>query len=156
MKENIKRLSQMNEKSSRNKPQQQKSYQRDKQMGCIPSKILGTILETYLEIIQINGLQDKKTDDDVHSRDDIVTAPNSYRPITCLPIKWEILMAQIREEIYFLLTGCELFTEDQKGYCKGSRSTEELLCIPKTRRKKSGYGLKFTTKRHMIWSHKAW
>ena len=29
------------------------------------------------------------------------TAPNNYRPITCLPMMWKILTAQIREEIYY-------------------------------------------------------
>ena len=26
--------------------------------------------------------------------------PNNYRPMTCLPMRWEILSVQIREEIY--------------------------------------------------------
>ena len=32
------------------------------------------------------------------------TAPNNYRPITCLPMMCKILTAQIREEIYYSLT----------------------------------------------------
>ena len=32
------------------------------------------------------------------------TAPNNYRPITCLRIMWKILTAQIREKIYYSLT----------------------------------------------------
>ena len=28
------------------------------------------------------------------------TPPKNYRPITCLPMTWKILTAQIREEIY--------------------------------------------------------
>ena len=70
------------------------------------------------------------------------TAPNNYRPITCLPMMWKILTAQIREEIYHSLTSRGLFTEEQKGCRKGSRGTTELLCIDqhilnesKTRRK---------------------
>ena len=70
------------------------------------------------------------------------TAPNNDRPITCLPIMWKILTAQIREEIYYSLTGRGLFPEEQKGCCKGSRGTEKLLYIDqhilnenKTRRK---------------------
>ena len=31
------------------------------------------------------------------------TAPNSYSPITCLPMMWKILTAEIREEIYYSL-----------------------------------------------------
>ena len=70
------------------------------------------------------------------------TAPNNYRPITCLPIMWKILTAQIREKIYYLLTSRGLFPEEQKGCRKGSRGTVELLYIDqhilnesKTRRK---------------------
>ena len=54
--------------------------------------------------------------------------PNDYRLITCLPIMWKIL-AQIIEEIYYSLTSCWLFPEEQKGYRKVSRGTGELLCI---------------------------
>ena len=32
------------------------------------------------------------------------TVPNNYLPITCLTMKFEILMAQKREKIYYLLT----------------------------------------------------
>ena len=70
------------------------------------------------------------------------TAPNNYRPITCLPMMWKILTAQIREKIYYSLTSRGLFPDEQKGYRKGSRSTTELLYIDhyilnesKTRRK---------------------
>ena len=38
-------------------------------------------------------------------------------------------MAQIRKEIHFLLTSCELFLVEQKRCHKGSRSTRELLYI---------------------------
>ena len=57
------------------------------------------------------------------------TAPNNYRPITCLPMMWKILTAQIRKEIYYLLTSRGLFPDEQKGCCKGSRVTAELLFI---------------------------
>ena len=49
---------------------------------------------------------------------------------------------EIREEIYYSLTSSRLFREEQKGCCKGSRGTGELLYIDqhildenKTRRK---------------------
>ena len=32
------------------------------------------------------------------------TAPNNYRQITCLPMMWKILTAQIREKIYYSQT----------------------------------------------------
>ena len=70
------------------------------------------------------------------------TAPNSYRVITCFPVMWKILTAQIRENIYYLLTSHGFFPDKQKGCRKGSRGTAELLYIDqqilkesKTRRK---------------------
>ena len=70
------------------------------------------------------------------------TAPNNYRPITCLPMTWKILTAQIRKKMYYSLTSRGLFPDKQKGCCKGSRGTAELLYIDqhilnesKTRRK---------------------
>ena len=70
------------------------------------------------------------------------TAPNNYRPITCLPMMWKILTTQIREDIYYSLTNRRLFPDKQKGCRKGSRGTAELLYIDqhilnesKTRRK---------------------
>ena len=53
-------------------------------------------------------------------------APNNYKPITCLPFMWKILIAQIREMIHFSLTKCRLFPEQENGYCKASRDTELL------------------------------
>ena len=55
------------------------------------------------------------------------TAPNNYRPITCLPMMWKILTAQIREKIYYSLINRGLFPNEQKGCRKGSRGTAELL-----------------------------
>ena len=43
------------------------------------------------------------------------TAPNNYRPITCLPIMWKILTAQIGEEIYYSITSRRLFPDKQRG-----------------------------------------
>ena len=59
------------------------------------------------------------------------TAPNHYRPITCLPMMWKILTAQMREEIYHSLPSRGLFPDEQKGCCKRSRGTAELLYIDK-------------------------
>ena len=42
---------------------------------------------------------------------------------------WKILIAQIREEIYYLLTSRCLFPDEQKRCCNGSRDTAELLYI---------------------------
>ena len=57
------------------------------------------------------------------------TAPNNYRPITCLPMMWKILTAQIREKIYDSQTNRGLFPDEEKGCRKGSRGTPELLYI---------------------------
>ena len=59
------------------------------------------------------------------------TAPNNYRPITCLPMMWKILTAQIREKIYYSLISHRLFPDEQKGCRKGSRGTAELLYVDK-------------------------
>ena len=55
---------------------------------------------------------------------------------------WKLLTAQIREVIDYSLTSSGLFPNEQKGCCKGSRGTVELLYIDqhilnesKTRRK---------------------
>ena len=53
----------------------------------------------------------------------------NYRPITCLTMMWKILTAQIREVIYYSLTSRGVFPAEQKGCCKGSRGTAELLYI---------------------------
>ena len=70
------------------------------------------------------------------------TAPNNYRPITCLPMAWKILTTKIREKIYYSLTSRGLFPDEPKGCRKRSRGTPELLYIDqhilnesKTRRK---------------------
>ena len=55
------------------------------------------------------------------------TAPNNYRPITCLPRMWKILTSQIREKIYYSLTSRRLFPDEQKGCCKGSRHSRVTL-----------------------------
>ena len=57
------------------------------------------------------------------------TAPNNYRPITCLPMMWKILTAQVREKIYYSLKSRGLFPDEQKGCHKGSRGTAKLLYI---------------------------
>ena len=57
------------------------------------------------------------------------TAPKNYRSITCLPMMWKILTAQIRGEIYYTLTSRGLFPGEPKGCSKWSRGTAELLNI---------------------------
>ena len=57
------------------------------------------------------------------------TVRDNYRPITGLPMTWKILIAQIREEIYSLLTSHEMVPEEQKECHKESRGTAELFNI---------------------------
>ena len=40
------------------------------------------------------------------------TAPNNYRPITCLSMMWKILTAQIKEKIYYSPTSRGLFPDE--------------------------------------------
>ena len=89
------------------------------------------------------------------------TVPKIYRPITCVPIMWKILTAQIRAEIYCLLTGRGLFPVEQKGCRKGSCGIAELIYIDQnilneslTRRKNLAMAW-IDYKKTMIWSHKA-
>ena len=53
-------------------------------------------------------------------------ALTNYRPIMCLPMMWKILMAQIREKIYYSLISREIFLDKQKGCRKRTRGTEDL------------------------------
>ena len=57
------------------------------------------------------------------------TFPNNYRAITCLPMMWKILTAQIREEIYNSLISHGLFPEEEKGCRKWTKKTGEILLI---------------------------
>ena len=56
------------------------------------------------------------------------TAPNNYKPITCLLIMLKILTAQIKE-IYYSLISRGLFPKGQMECHKGTRGTGELLYI---------------------------
>ena len=78
------------------------------------------------------------------------TAPINYRPITCLPMMWKILTAQIREEIYYPLTSCGLFPEEQKGCRRGTAYIDQhILNESKTRQKNLAMAW-IDDKKHMI------
>ena len=53
------------------------------------------------------------------------TAPNNYRPITCLPMMLKILTAQIREEIYGSLTSYGLFPEENHSILINESKTRQ-------------------------------
>ena len=57
------------------------------------------------------------------------TAINNYWHITYQPTMWNILTAQIIEEIYSSLTSRGLFPDEQKVCCKGTRGRAVLLNI---------------------------
>ena len=64
--------------------------------------------------------------------------PNNHRPITCLPMMWKILPAQIREEIYNSQISRWRLHEEQKGCHKETRGIGDpsyILQDSKTRRK---------------------
>ena len=55
---------------------------------------------------------------------------SNYRPITCLPLMWKLLIGVIADQIYVHLDQEKLLPEEQKGCRKGSRETNnDLLYI---------------------------
>ena len=61
-----------------------------------------------------------------------VNVASNYRPITCLPLMWKLLTGIIADQIYAHLDQEKLLPEEQKGYRKGSRGTNDLLYIDRT------------------------
>ena len=57
------------------------------------------------------------------------TAPNNYRPITCLPIMWKILTAQIRKKDLLLANKPLIVPWRTERMKQGTRGTAELLYI---------------------------
>ena len=54
---------------------------------------------------------------------------SNYRPITCAPLMWKLLKGVIADQIYAHLDQKKLLPEEQKGWRKGSRRTNDLLYI---------------------------
>ena len=54
---------------------------------------------------------------------------SNYRPITCLPLMWNLWTDVIADRIYTHLDQEKLLPEEQKGCRKGSRGTNYLLYI---------------------------
>ena len=86
------------------------------------------------------------------------TVPNNYRPITCFLKMWKILTTQKREKIYYSLTSCRLFSEEQKR-CRSGKA--ELLYIDqhilnKSRTRRINQAIAWIDyKKFMTWSRKA-
>ena len=54
---------------------------------------------------------------------------SNYRPITSLPLMWKLLTGIIADQIYAHLDQEKLLPEEQKGWRKGSRGTNDLPYI---------------------------
>ena len=54
---------------------------------------------------------------------------SNYKPITCLPLMWKLLLGVIADQIYGHLDQQKLLPEEQKGCRKRSRGTNDLLYI---------------------------
>ena len=54
---------------------------------------------------------------------------SNYRPVICLPLMWKLLTGVIAYQIYGHFDQEKLLSEEQKGYRKGSRETNDLLYI---------------------------
>ena len=54
---------------------------------------------------------------------------SNYRPITCLPLIWNLLTGVIVNQVYVHLDQEKLSPEQQKGSRKGYRGTNDLLYI---------------------------
>ena len=54
---------------------------------------------------------------------------SNYGPITCLPLVWKLLTGVIADQMYAHLHQEKLLPEEQKGFRKGSRGTNDLLYI---------------------------
>ena len=54
---------------------------------------------------------------------------SNYRPITCLPLMWPLLLVVLVDQIYGHLDQQKLLPEEQNGCRKISRGTNDLLYI---------------------------
>ena len=54
---------------------------------------------------------------------------SNYRSITCLAVMWKLLTCVVADWIYAHLDQEKLLPEEEKWYKKGSRGTNDLLCI---------------------------
>ena len=62
---------------------------------------------------------------------------SNYRPLTCLPLMWKLLIGVIADQIYAQLDQEKMLPEEQKGCRKGSRGTNDLVYIDRQYLKKS-------------------
>ena len=53
----------------------------------------------------------------------------NFRPISCLPLMWNLLTGMLSEQLYEHLDTKELLLPEQKGCHKKSRGTKDQLLI---------------------------
>ena len=84
-------------------------------------------MPTKTKHIQIHDERENRPDPQRPPPNKIILS--NCRPITCLPMKWKILIAQIRKENYYSFVCHGLFLEAQKGCPNRRRGTNVLLYI---------------------------
>ena len=70
----------------------------------------------------------------------------NFRPITCLPLMWELLTSILAEAMYDHLERNGLLVDEQKGCRKRSRGARDQLLVDKMvmrncKRRSSGLGM---------------
>ena len=58
-------------------------------------------------------------------------AVDNFRPISCLPMMWKLLIGVIADNVYENLENNELLPDEQKGCRQRTRSTKDQLLIVK-------------------------
>ena len=59
-------------------------------------------------------------------------AVDNYRPISCLPLMWKLMIGIISETVYMFLDENEMLPEEQKGCKRNSRGKKDQLLVDKT------------------------
>ena len=60
------------------------------------------------------------------------SAVDNYRPISCLPLIWNLMTGMLAEKMYSDLERESVLPSEQNGCCKESRGTKDQLLIDKT------------------------
>ena len=92
-----------------------------------PIRQTGLINEQMLIKSTDTGLDNERKDHIDPKDPSKETAPNNYRLITCLPMMWRILIAQIRENIYYSLTSRRLFLTNRKDATKDPEAQQNYF-----------------------------
>ena len=60
------------------------------------------------------------------------SAVNNYRPISCLPLIWKLIIGILAEKMYSHSERENVLSSEQKGCCQGSHGTKDQLLTDKT------------------------